>query len=36
MIHGFMTMDAFFQGAAGQAMREISDFVLGIVQPLSR
>jgi len=27
MIHGFLTMDAFFQGAAGQAIREISDFI---------
>jgi acetyl esterase len=27
MIHGFLTMDAFFQGAAGRATREISDFV---------
>lgn len=27
MIHGFVTMDAFFPGAAGAAMREISGFV---------
>jgi acetyl esterase len=27
MIHGFLTMDAFFPGAAGAAMREISGFV---------
>jgi acetyl esterase len=27
MIHGFLTLDAFFPGAAGQAMRDISEFV---------
>jgi acetyl esterase len=27
MIHGFLTMDAFFPGAAGAAMREIANFV---------
>jgi acetyl esterase len=27
MIHGFLTMDAFFSGAAGAAMGEISSFV---------
>lgn len=27
MIHGFATMDAFFLGAAGAAMRQIADFV---------
>jgi acetyl esterase len=36
MIHGFLTMDAFFQGAAGQAMREISDFVTGVAKPIVR
>jgi acetyl esterase len=30
MIHGFLTMDAFFPGAAGAAMREITDFVRSI------
>ena len=27
MIHGFLTLGAFFAGAAGQAMRDISEFV---------
>jgi acetyl esterase len=27
MIHGFLTMDAFFAGAAGAAMRQISRFI---------
>lgn len=27
MIHGFMTMDAFFSAAAGTAMRQVADFV---------
>jgi acetyl esterase len=30
MIHGFLTMDAFFGGAAGAAMRRISRFVDGL------
>jgi acetyl esterase len=29
MIHGFVTMDAFFPTAAGEAIREIGDFVNG-------
>jgi acetyl esterase len=33
MIHGFLTMDAFFPGAAGAAMREIGEFVGGIAKP---
>ena len=27
MIHGFLTMDVFFSAAAGQAVREIGDFI---------
>lgn len=27
MIHGFLTMDVFFPGAAGTAMRDIGDFI---------
>jgi acetyl esterase len=27
MIHGFLTMDAFFAGAAGEAMHEIRNFI---------
>jgi len=30
MIHGFLTLDAFFPGAAGQAMRDIAAFIAGI------
>lgn len=30
MIHGFLTLAPFFPGAAGQAMRQISDFVVEI------
>jgi acetyl esterase len=30
MIHGFLTMDAFFGGAAGLAMRQISQFIDGL------
>lgn len=30
MIHGFATLDVFFAGAAGTAMREISAFVRGL------
>lgn len=33
MIHGFVTMDVFFPGAAGLAMRQISEFVGGLVHP---
>lgn len=33
MIHGFVTMDAFFAGAAGLAMRQISHFVEGLGNP---
>ncbi|MBV1688240.1 alpha/beta hydrolase [Novosphingobium sp. G106] len=33
MIHGFVTMDAFFAGAAGLAMRQISHFVRGLGNP---
>ena len=33
MIHGFLTMDAFFPGAAGEAMREIGAFVAEVAQP---
>ena len=36
MIHGFLTMDVFFQGAAGQAMREISNFVAALAKPVVR
>jgi acetyl esterase len=36
MIHGFLTMDAFFPGAAGQAMREISDFVATTAKAIVR
>lgn len=32
MIHGFVTMDAFFSGAAGKAIGEIADFVAGVVR----
>ena len=31
MIHGFVTMDFFFGGAAGTAMREMSEFVADVV-----
>lgn len=31
MIHGFLTLDMFFAGAAGTAMREIGDFVGDVV-----
>jgi hypothetical protein len=30
MIHGFLTMDAFFPGAAGTAMQEISSFIADV------
>lgn len=30
MIHGFLTMDAFFPGAAGAAMGEISEFIADV------
>jgi acetyl esterase len=36
MIHGFLTMDAFLPGAAGQAMREISEFVSATTRSLAR
>jgi acetyl esterase len=36
MIHGFLTMDAFFTGAAGAAMRQISQFVSGLGRPRPR
>jgi acetyl esterase len=32
MIHGFLTMDAFFPGAAGAAIREISAFIADTVR----
>lgn len=32
MIHGFLTMDFFFQGAAGTAIREIGDFIADVVE----
>ena len=33
MIHGFVTMDAFFPGAAGLAMSQISQFIEGLGNP---
>jgi acetyl esterase/lipase len=30
MIHGFLTMDVFFSGAAGKAMLEIGDFIADV------
>jgi acetyl esterase len=34
MIHGFLTLDAFFPGAAGQAMRDIAAFIATIRGPV--
>lgn len=31
MIHGFLTMDVFFEGAAGTAMREMAQFIDDVV-----
>ena len=30
MIHGFLTLDPFFPGAAGAAMREIGEFIADV------
>jgi acetyl esterase len=32
MIHGFLTIDMFFDGAAGNAMAEIRDFIASVVR----
>jgi acetyl esterase len=32
MIHGFLTLDVFFPGAAGQAMRDIAAFIAAITK----
>jgi acetyl esterase len=32
MIHGFLTIDVFFPGAAGRVMDEVSDFIAGILK----
>lgn len=32
MIHGFLTMDVFFQSAAGRAIGEVSDFVTDVLK----
>jgi hypothetical protein len=31
MIHGFLTLPVFFEGAAGLAMRQISQFIGSLV-----
>jgi acetyl esterase len=32
MIHGFLTMDVFFSGPAGRAMRQIGDFIDRLIE----